>query len=439
MSKDSIELALSVMEAEKANLSPEQLQRLAELTEAGEDVRESVTETLEAKEKRELTAEQADQLLATLKTRFESSNKRLRKAVDFSVAEKSLRLAPEKLYALHKLEETGGEPQLIGIDGDEFIFEDRSAESPSGRRDLDFDQSLKQAEEFGVDMQSPEAYKAMQETGKYDLKSWSWLKTDPKYREDTGNALDGRRDDLGVYVCGIHAENRFPADGWRASLRVIAAGEGVRSDVTDTLKVAEKRELTPELAVYHQEYSRLPADVKSRATWEAIAQKLLADDSKKLKLAKNMQGGGELVGIDSGGKALFKDKGVEPVIFGFDGDGKLVHIYDRDQEQIIKQIKKWADYSEIRGQILKDGYELFPYEGDYDCSDEMKQVENHTKEPFVASKNREEWRVSWLESGDCTADARRAYFDPAGGRVGVGAYDPEHRYDGSGAVRLLRV
>ena len=221
MAKDSIELALSVLEAEKANLSPEQRERLTELAKTGEDVRESVVDTLEGKEKREITPEQADKLLDTLKARFElPENDRLREAFDFAAVEKSLRAAPEKLYALHKLEETGGEPQIIGIDGDEFVFEDRSKESPSGRRDLDFDQSLAQAEEFGADMQSTEAYRAMQKTGEYDLGTWSRLKTYPAYRERTGDAVRGFRAGADVYVDEYDARGHGPDFGWRASLRV---------------------------------------------------------------------------------------------------------------------------------------------------------------------------------------------------------------------------
>ena len=167
MAANSIDLALSVLEAEQANLSPEQRSRLAELSQAGEDVRENVTDMLETTEDRELSPEQADQLLNTLKTRFEApENKKLRdfvlrKAIDFADVEKSLRASPENLYTLHKLEETGGELQVIRLDGDEFVFEDRCIESPFGRRNLNADQSKAQAEEFGSDMQSPEAYKAM--------------------------------------------------------------------------------------------------------------------------------------------------------------------------------------------------------------------------------------------------------------------------------------
>jgi len=223
MSKDSIELALSVLEAEKANLSPEQRQQLAELSKAGEDVRESVTETLEAKEKRELTPEQADRLVSTLRSRFElPENKNLRKTLDWADAEKSLRANPEALFSLQKLEETGGEPQVIGIDGDEFVFEDRSAESPSGRTNKNFDEADAQRKEFGpnVKFQSPDSYRAMQETGKFDLKTWSWLETDPEKRERTAYALRGLRIGAGVLVYEYDAGSRSPDRGWRASLRV---------------------------------------------------------------------------------------------------------------------------------------------------------------------------------------------------------------------------
>ncbi len=224
MAKDSIELALSVLETEKANLSPDQLSRLAELSKAGEDVREDVIGTLEGDETvedRELSPEQADQLLDTLKARFElPENKKLRKMVDFADVEKSLRAAPEKMFGLFKMEETGGEPQIIGLDGDEFVFEDRSKESPSGRRNRDAYQSADEAEEWGVDVQTPEAYKAMQQTGEYDLQTVSWLKTSKAHMKKTGYAMRGRRygGDVGVHVSV--ADRSPPTDGWRASLRV---------------------------------------------------------------------------------------------------------------------------------------------------------------------------------------------------------------------------
>lgn len=175
------------------------------------------------REKRELNPEQITALIQTLKSRFNSVDKKLNKplrSIKFADIEKSLRAAPEKLWSLQKLEETGGEPQVIGMEGDEFVFEDRCIESPWGRRDLNAAQAAAQAKEFGVDMQSEDDYKVMQRTGKFDLNTVSWLKTDPEYRERTGDALSGSRGGVGVNVGGNFAGNHNPFWGWRASLRV---------------------------------------------------------------------------------------------------------------------------------------------------------------------------------------------------------------------------
>jgi len=224
----SQELAFALLKEakEKGTLDPSIEAGLAELI--GKEERPRVKEVLKTPvaveaEKRELTPEQADQLLDTLKIRFEApENKKLSKAIDFADVEKSLRADPEVLFSIQKLEETFGEPQVVGIEGDEFIFEDRSAESPAGRRNKNFDQADAQRKAFGpnVKFQSPDSYRAMQKTGKFDLNSWSWLETDPKKREETGGAMGGGRRVAGVYVSEGDAEGHSPSVGWRASLRV---------------------------------------------------------------------------------------------------------------------------------------------------------------------------------------------------------------------------
>lgn len=224
MAKESIELALSILEAEKANLSPKQLSRLAVLAKVGEDTREGVTEILEVDEiaeDRELSLEQADQIVDRLKTRFElPENEKLRKTVNFADVEKSLRAAPEKLYGLFKLEETSGEPQVVGFDRNEFVFEDRSKESPLGRRNRDAYQTADEAEEWGVDVQTDEAYEAMQKEGEYDLQTGSWLRTSKAHMKKTGGAMGGYRYHGGVKVDGFNAKDSDPDCGWCASLRV---------------------------------------------------------------------------------------------------------------------------------------------------------------------------------------------------------------------------
>lgn len=216
-------------------------------------------------------------------------------------------------------------------------------------------------------------------------------------------------------------------------------GENARPKLEEVLEAsvtsecAEAENLNPDLVVYHQEYNQLPDNVKARASWEAIAERLLDNDSEKLNLAKAMQGEGQLVGVDAEGKALFKDSGIEPVMYGFE----LLKIYDRDPEQ-IKKVEIWADYFKIREQVLEDGYELFADNGPCHAC-EMKQVIDHTKGPFVASEDKTEWRVSWLESGDKPGVARYAFFNPGDGRVTIADREPAHGDERYGVTRLLRV
>ncbi len=213
----------------------------------------------------------------------------------------------------------------------------------------------------------------------------------------------------------------------------------------DSVKGSPDLLLNPMLRLYRQEYSNLPEDIRARASWEDILFRLLDGEFKGLKLANAMQGGGQLFGIDRNGKALFKDRGVEPVMYGFDSEGGLMRIYDRDPEKMAA-IETWANYNVIRSQAHKEGYELFPFDpaNSDRFSDEMTQVQAHTKEPFVASQNRREWRFSWLESDDSPEYARCARFDPGsfgaspGGARVVLDYSGEQG-SGRGAMRLLRV
>ena len=189
----------------------------------GAEARPKVKEAIVSGEKRELSPEQADQLLEALKTRFElPENEELRKAIDFTDVEKSLRAAPEKLYALHKMEETGGEPQIIGVDGDEFIFEDRCKESPSGRRNMDWYQAFAQSKEFGTEMQSAGSYYVMQSAsdGEYDLHTSNWLETEPTYLKNCNSGLIGHGWYADIYIHDYKADSHGPVLGWRASLRV---------------------------------------------------------------------------------------------------------------------------------------------------------------------------------------------------------------------------
>jgi len=189
---------------------------------------------------------------------------------------------------------------------------------------------------------------------------------------------------------------------------------------------------------YRQQYNRLPNNIKRRCNWKTISARLLANGSEKLKKAEAMRGGGELFGIDSEGRVLFKDKGVEPVMYGYDSKDKLFQLSDSDSPQRI-WVRKWANYFEIREQVLKDGYELFSDDGKGNFSDEMKQVEAHTGEPFVASNSRKRFIASLLESGDKLDRARDALYDSDLREVFVKESNPYQGVLFRGVVRLLRV
>lgn len=195
------------------------------------------------------------------------------------------------------------------------------------------------------------------------------------------------------------------------------------------------------LSRYHQSYDCLPDDIKARCSWEDISGRLLAGGVVKLKQAAAMQGGGELFGIDREGRALIKDKGVEPVMYGFNEDGKLMQIFDRDPEQMGK-VQEWADYPQIRGKVRGDGYELFTDDGYGFPGDEVRQVTENTGQLFVASERGDESRASWLESGREPAFlARMAHFHPLDRLWPVSMCDGFEwkGRDWRGAVRLLRV
>lgn len=173
---------------------------------------EAFREKVRKVSQRELSPEQVDKLIRTLKSRFDSADKWIRESVDFAAVEKRLRDNPEALFSLYKMEETGGEPQMVGIErGNKFVFEDRSAESPSGRRNLTFDEAIHQANEFGknVRLQSPDSYERMQLRKKYDLGTSSWLQ---------GRVVGSRQS--GVVDLDQYTDGSFQRAGWRASLMV---------------------------------------------------------------------------------------------------------------------------------------------------------------------------------------------------------------------------
>ena len=221
-------------------------------------------------------------------------------------------------------------------------------------------------------------------------------------------------------------------------------------------EVDSEPEISPEkIEDFRKRYEKLPEDIRKRETWEKISERLFANDSEKLKLVLAMQGGGELFGVDKKGRALFKDVGPEPVMYGYDKDSraedkKLIVIYDRDPDE-MKKAKSWASYPEVREILKEKGYELFPYQPRAygpKFNDELKQVENQCAYPFVRSLGGRERRLSYVECGEINQEKGPGGFFQTSHLAQYEDDEEEVVYrsttniwgdDKVGAVRLLRV
>lgn len=183
---------------------------------------------------KQLSPQQAQALLKTLKTRFD---KNLRRHLDFDWADVQARLesAPDKLWSLHQMEESGGEPDVVGRDDDsgEYLFFDCAAESPKGRRSLCYDrpawESRKTARpednaqdvaaDMGVALLTEADYFYLQTLGDFDTKTSSWLATPPEVRK-LGGAIFGDQRYGRVFIYHNGAESYYAARGFRGVLRV---------------------------------------------------------------------------------------------------------------------------------------------------------------------------------------------------------------------------
>src|SRR5690348_17534377 len=90
--------------------------------------------------KRDLPAKQREELLTTLKARFDENMGR-HKGLEWTKIQARLGANPEKLWSLNEMEITGGEPDVVGFDKKtgEYVFYDCAAESPKGRRSICYD------------------------------------------------------------------------------------------------------------------------------------------------------------------------------------------------------------------------------------------------------------------------------------------------------------
>jgi hypothetical protein len=184
--------------------------------------------------KKKLSPEQQKDLLSILKARFEKNMNR-HKDIDWAKVQARLEAYPGKLWSLDDMETTGGEPDIVGCDKKtgEYIFYDCSAESPKDRRSICYDHealesrkehkpknsAVEMAAEMGIDLLTVEQYRWLQQLGKFDLKTSSWVKTPADIRKLGGAIFCDRRYDT-VFVYHNGAESYYAARGFRGSLSI---------------------------------------------------------------------------------------------------------------------------------------------------------------------------------------------------------------------------
>ena len=184
--------------------------------------------------KKVLTPKQHEELLSVLKTRFERNSNR-HKGIEWTKVQARLDANPEKLWALHEMELTSGEPDVISLDKKtgEYIFVDCSAESPKGRRSICYDgealasrkehkpktSAIDMAATIGIELLTEEKYRELQELENFDTKTSSWIQTPAAIRK-LGGALFCDRRYGHVFVYHNGAESYYGARAFRGSLRV---------------------------------------------------------------------------------------------------------------------------------------------------------------------------------------------------------------------------
>ncbi|WP_309891030.1 DUF4256 domain-containing protein [Archangium sp.] len=192
------------------------------------------TQTRDVEIRKELSPEQREELLRTLRARFEKNMNR-HKGLEWAKVQARLEANPEKLWSLHEMERTDGEPDVVGHDKKtgEYTFCDCSAESPKGRRSVCYDRealearkehkpktsALEMATGMGIEILSEEQYRELQALGDFDTKTSSWVKTPSDIRA-LGGALFCDRRYGHVFTYHNGAESYYAARAFRGSLKV---------------------------------------------------------------------------------------------------------------------------------------------------------------------------------------------------------------------------
>jgi hypothetical protein len=184
--------------------------------------------------KKDLSPEERDELLKSLKSRFEKHMNR-HPGLDWSKVRAKLEAHAKTLWSLSEMERTGGEPDVVDHDKrtGEYILADCSPESPKGRTSFCYDRealdsrkehkpknsAMEMAAAMGVELMTEEQYRELQNLGAFDTKTSSWLFTPIEIRK-LGGAIFGDRRFGRVFIYHNGAESYYAARGFRGLLRV---------------------------------------------------------------------------------------------------------------------------------------------------------------------------------------------------------------------------
>jgi hypothetical protein len=184
--------------------------------------------------RKELAASQRDALLKTLKTRFDAHSSR-HTGLEWADVQVRLEANKHKLWSLNEMEQSGGEPDVVGVDAatGAIVFMDCSAQSPKGRRSVCYDRealdarkehkpkasAVEMAEAMGAALLTVEEYQQLQKVGPFDTTTSSWVHTPAKIRQLGGALFCDRRYDT-VFVYHNGAESYYAGRGFRCSLLV---------------------------------------------------------------------------------------------------------------------------------------------------------------------------------------------------------------------------
>ena len=180
-----------------------------------------------------LTKEQETELISILKKRFEKNSSR-HPDLDWKIVEEKLIHQPEKLWSINEMEISGGEPDIVYLDENLFIyFVDCSPESPKERRSLAYDYEgqtsrkehqpknnvIDLAKSMKINLLTEQDYRTLQKMVIVDQKTSSWLET-PENIRTLGGAIFGDYRYATVFIYHNGAQSYYAARGFRGKVKL---------------------------------------------------------------------------------------------------------------------------------------------------------------------------------------------------------------------------